>query len=208
MTRATERPRAPDRRKSRLRVTPMLGKDMKTLIVIVALILGFGPTAFGETANQPGGRLPDKPFSTKSIEAVQRLEQAIRPYVEKAKATYPDARRRFIAGLPPKQVLSVTTRLRDSNGSTEQVFVDVDGIEDGIIFGRIANNIRYVRGYRFGDKYSFPETELIDCCIVHPDGSEEGNLVGNFLDEYQKTMNSATQRGAAPDRQETAPASR
>ena len=42
-------------------------------------------------------------------------------------------------------------------------------------------------GYRGGDAYSFPETDLIDWTISKPDGTEEGNFVGNFLDSYQVT---------------------
>ena len=38
-----------------------------------------------------------------------------------------------------------------------------------------------------GDPYTFPEGELVDWLITHPDGSEEGNVVGKFLDEWQKT---------------------
>ena len=33
----------------------------------------------------------------------------------------------------------------------------------------------------------FPESELVDWVITHPDGIEEGNVVGKFLDEWQKT---------------------
>ena len=38
---------------------------------------------------------------------------------------------------------------------------------------------RGVREYR---AETMPEDELIDWTIVHPDGSEEGNVVGKFLD--------------------------
>jgi hypothetical protein len=31
--------------------------------------------------------------------------------------------------------------------------------------------------------YSFQESELVDWLISRPDGSEEGNVVGKFLDE-------------------------
>jgi hypothetical protein len=33
--------------------------------------------------------------------------------------------------------------------------------------------------------YAFAETEVMDWLISHPDGSEEGNFVGKFLDTYQ-----------------------
>ncbi len=33
-------------------------------------------------------------------------------------------------------------------------------------------------------EYSFNEDELLDWLISKPDGSEEGNVVGKFLDTY------------------------
>ena len=39
-------------------------------------------------------------------------------------------------------------------------------------------------GSSFGDSYQFSESDLLDWLITHPDGSEEGNFVGKFLDSY------------------------
>jgi hypothetical protein len=36
-----------------------------------------------------------------------------------------------------------------------------------------------------GDRYATAETELLDWLITKPDGTEEGNVVGKFLDTYQ-----------------------
>ena len=78
------------------------------------------------------------------------------------------------------------TNLHDQR-TTEQVFVAVDSIRDGRITGRIATDDLTVVGYKKGDTYSFPESDLIDWLITHPDGTEEGNVVGKFLDEWGKT---------------------
>jgi hypothetical protein len=43
-----------------------------------------------------------------------------------------------------------------------------------------------VDGYKRGDAYQFPESALTNWAIRKPDGSEEGNVVGKFLDECQK----------------------
>jgi hypothetical protein len=77
--------------------------------------------------------------------------------------------------------------LRDPTGSAEQVFITVAGFKEGRVFGRIASDILSVKSYRRGDPYDFPETDLVDWLISRPDGTEEGNVVGNFLDEWQKT---------------------
>ena len=39
-------------------------------------------------------------------------------------------------------------------------------------------------GYGMGQFYSLPESQLIDWMIAKPDGTEEGNEVGKFLDTY------------------------
>lgn len=44
-----------------------------------------------------------------------------------------------------------------------------------------------VTGYKRGDPHDLPEAEIVDWLISRPDGSEEGNVVGKFLDEWQKT---------------------
>ena len=51
--------------------------------------------------------------------------------------------------------------------------------------GRIDSDVRAVSGYKAGDSYTLPEKDLIDWVIVRPDGSEEGNVVGKFLDTWR-----------------------
>ena len=79
----------------------------------------------------------------------------------------------------------MTTRLHNRTGEFEQVFVAVKTIENGIFVGRIASEIQAATGYRLGQEYRFPETELVDWTITHMDGTEEGNFVGKLLDEQQ-----------------------
>jgi hypothetical protein len=42
-----------------------------------------------------------------------------------------------------------------------------------------------VRGYRLRDQHAVAEAELLDWLITKPDGSEEGNVVGKFVDTYR-----------------------
>jgi hypothetical protein len=113
------------------------------------------------------------------------LERAIAPYVAIAHATYPAAKQRYLAGLPPRHTFFITTRIRDASGKWEQVFIAVNGIKDGQISGTIASDLLLVKDYKRGDHYTFPETDLLDWLISKPDGTEEGNVVGNFLDTYR-----------------------
>ena len=127
----------------------------------------------------------DSPVLTTQKCVWMAMDRAMQPYIAQAKATWPDARRRYLAGLPPRQTFFVTALLVDDQDRREQVFVAVEAIRDGMIKGKIWNRVDVVRGYQLGDRYSFPESELRDWLIAKPDGTEEGNFVGKFLDGYE-----------------------
>ena len=67
----------------------------------------------------------------------------------------------------------------------ETVFIEVQKISGDVIDGIIANQIEVVTGYAQGQKYSVKESVILDWLISNPDGSEEGNVVGKFLDTYK-----------------------
>lgn len=166
--------------------------DMKTssILLSIAITLGASTVAVSQQPKQDIYVAPnapkDKPVNAGASQAEQ-IEAAIQPYIAKAKNTYPQAKARFLTGLPPRHTFFVTARLYDSSKRFEQVFIAVKEIKDGKISGVIASEIHLVSGYREGDAYSFPESELIDWTISKPDGTEEGNFVGNFLDSYKVT---------------------
>ncbi len=120
-----------------------------------------------------------------SRDQLQKLDEAIKPYVAKALETYPTAKKSFLAGLPEGQKFFVTARLRDAAGKMEQVFIAVESYEGDTIKGRIWNDIFAVSGFKKGDAYSLPESDILDWLIAHKDGTEEGNFVGKFMDTYQ-----------------------
>lgn len=155
---------------------------MKFLTFVVLTLFAWSAAAQDPqlSSNAP----QDKPITADESQ-LAAFEAAIAPHVAEAKRTYPDAKRKFLAGLPKGQSFFITTRLHDSTGAFEQVFIAVRSIEDGIIHGKVWSQNNTVRGYRFGDEYRFPETDVLDWLITHPDGSEEGNFVGNFLDSYR-----------------------
>ncbi len=118
-------------------------------------------------------------------------DRLIAPSVAKARATYPAARKRFIAGLPPGYKFAVWVRLYDKNyqgrkiAAAEDIFLDVERIAEGRVYGRIHNQPLVVTKYRVGERASAPEVEIRNWVIVRPDHSEEGNFVGKFLDHYK-----------------------
>jgi hypothetical protein len=76
---------------------------------------------------------------------LRKMEEAMKPYIEQAKKTYPEAKQRYLAGLPAKHVFFVTTRLHDAAGRFEQVFVEVKELKDGKIRGLIASEVNLLK---------------------------------------------------------------
>ncbi|MBL1177767.1 DUF2314 domain-containing protein [Pantanalinema sp. GBBB05] len=168
---------------------------MMRFVVILVLAAGLNVGCNNNSASSnlpPNPKLApnapqDQPIEVKDQAEVKAYQAAIASYVEKARKTYPEAKRRYLAGLSAGYHFFVVTNLRDGLGTSEQVFVAVARITDDRITGRIASNIIGVKGFKNGDPYTFPESELVDWVITRPDGTEEGNVVGKFLDEWQKT---------------------
>ena len=145
------------------------------------------------TGAQQRGAPPDRPVSF-DAEVSACLDSAIGPLVAQARASFPDFQRRVAAGLPPGQLPAVTVRLNDVSGHWEQVFVVVDSIRRDSVFGRINSDIALVRGYRRGQRLNVSTTEILDWTISRPDGTEEGNLLGKFMDDLQDRLRRAPQR--------------
>jgi hypothetical protein len=152
------------------------------LLVVAASCAGTGRRQDVALApNAPKDR-PVHFADAESDEALARWHALVAPHIEQARSTYPEAKRRYLAGLPPKHTFFVTTLLRDQQGHFENVFVVVDEIANEKVTGRISTDMSLVRGYHHGQTLAFPEAEVIDWLISKPDGSEEGNYVGKFLD--------------------------
>ena len=168
---------------------------MRIAFPTLALVLSTATAACAQQQQQqqrqqqrPVEIAPNAPRD-RPVAAVYRCQmaaaiEAMKPYVERARATWPDAWRRFLAGLPAHHTMFVTTRLHDTSGRMEQVFVAVDSIVGARIVGRIGSAVAIVPGYRRGQRYELDERDLVDWMVARPDGSEEGNVVGNFLDTY------------------------
>ena len=126
---------------------------------------------------------PDHPLSTNHRET-QKFEQAIAPYVAKARATLPAAKKRYLDGLGAGEIFFVTTRLYGPDGRFEQVFMRVTSWTDNDITGVLASDTSLVEPKR-GSRLTCKERDVLDWTISKPDGSEEGNFVGNFLESHQ-----------------------
>ena len=131
-------------------------------------------------------RAPDKPATVAGQKSYDAIMKAEAPYIAKGRATYPAAKKRFLRGLPRGFWFEVRKRLTDPGGGVfEEVFIEVDAIKDGKVYGRIGSELTSVRSYRQWQRISFPESEVLDWTIVRADGREEGNYVGKFIDRYK-----------------------
>jgi uncharacterized protein YegJ (DUF2314 family) len=126
----------------------------------------------------------DKPVAA-NAEQVKKFEDAIAPYVKKARETLPEAKKKYLAGLPKNYIFSVTIKLYDSSKKYEQVFVRVTSWKGGTVQGILDSDLSIIHNHSKGEKLTCQESEILDWTISKPDGSEEGNLVGKFLYTYQ-----------------------
>jgi hypothetical protein len=148
---------------------------LSRLFVLVAL------AAVGDLAAQA---LPDRPFAL-APEELARVDAALAPFVAMARSSYATAKQRFEDRLPRGYRLFVTTDLEDSLSRREQAFVLVDSIDGDRIGGTIASDVALVSGFAKGDGIRLDESSVKDWTIVAPDGTEEGNFVGRFVDHYR-----------------------
>lgn len=127
---------------------------------------------------------PDTPFQMRNQQQRNAYDNAIAPYIAKSRATYPEAKRRFLAGLAPGYRFSVRTRLTDPDGTIEDSFLRVEKIENGKVTG-VLGAVDLVHSFKEGQRITIPESKIDNWVIVRPDGTEEGNYVGKFLDHYK-----------------------
>src|SRR5687767_3017611 len=95
--------------------TPAL-RAMLACALLAAPVAAQGPAVAPNAAR-------DQPLTAFTGSEAMRMFFAMEPYIAHARASWPDAKRRFAAGLPREHSFFVTTRLRDVHGRIEQVFV-------------------------------------------------------------------------------------
>jgi uncharacterized protein YegJ (DUF2314 family) len=134
--------------------------------------------------NAKGAENVDRPWRATTANKAD-LDRALEPILLEAHQTYRGARSRFLAGLPPGYRFYVATRLTDASGRFEQVFVRVDRYNGEDAVGHIANDLTLLTNHRSGDPVTVAGGNIVDWVIVDPQGNEEGNVVGKFMDNYK-----------------------
>ncbi len=162
-----------------------------------ALIALASVAGFAFVNNYPGRAVPhvpetletttapiDNSMRTTSEAETSRLDKAMQPYVAKARAGLPGIKKRFDAGMKD-EVLMLTVRVYDPNGKYEQVFATVKKWDEKEITGTIASDVMGIKSHKMGDEIKFPEKDVLDWTVEKSDGTEEGNVVGNFLNTFK-----------------------
>jgi hypothetical protein len=154
------------------------GRELSMTFLLLSSFFFFARVA--AQSNRP----PDKPVAA-TAEQVKKFEDAIAPYVKKARESLPQAKEKYLAGLPKDYIFYVTIKLYDAEKKYEQVFVRVTSWKDENIKGILDSDLSVIHNHTKGEKLSCAESEVLDWTISKPDGTEEGNFVGKFLDTYQ-----------------------
>lgn len=132
------------------------------------------------TAPSPGNpwQTPNRSISFSSEEEAAEVVAFMQPCIEYARETFPEAVRRFKAGLPPNTSFIVVAR----NDQKRHFYMKVNAVDESQIQGRIDSSERVKqRPYDAGDKLSLDLTDIVDWLIIYPDRPEEGNLTGKYL---------------------------
>lgn len=153
---------------------------VRKTLTLALLSLSIGVSTIGIANESTAPNPVNRGMYVKDTE-IAKLYESMKPYVQKARNSYPSAKRRFLRGLPEGHNFFVVTRLRNS-GAEEQVFVSVSEIKDGTVQGYIYNKLQNTGGFAFRQLHSFPESEVYDWVITKSDGEPEGNYVGKYLE--------------------------
>lgn len=70
----------------------------------------------------------------------------------------------------------------------------VDSVRGDSIHGHIDSNLDFVRGYRVGQPIVLSTDAVLDWTVSRPDGTEEGNRIGKYLDKLHARLQQRPQR--------------
>ncbi|SNR50445.1 hypothetical protein [Hymenobacter mucosus] len=102
--------------------------------------------------------------------------------VKEARRTLSQARQRYQRGLPAGTNLYLTARVLNEVAAPEPVLVAVDTWQGNHISGRIVRTTADGRATTATDPVDFDEPAVLDWLVLRPDGAEEGNYLGKFLE--------------------------
>lgn len=150
-------------------------------ILAITIFLGLG--AYAQEGPHVADNAPvDCAFETTATDLFGFIEEKS----PEAMKSWPEAKSRFLNGLPDEHSLFVTFILVDQEQRSEYVFLAVDAISEEGISGRLWTDVFVVEGFQHGDRFLVDENAISDWLISKPDGTEDGNLIGKYLDTLQQ----------------------
>lgn len=164
---------------------------MKTPITFVLLLAGvllLGRTPAGAQVPAPMVLTPaTAPAGVRP--ALARHETALADPVREALRTLPQAKKRFLAGLPQGDQFLLTVRVVATDTSFRQASARVLGWRGGTVQALLLPEAADAAGAAEPLPVSFPETAVMDWTLLRASGREEGNYVGKYLDTSRQLSN-------------------
>jgi uncharacterized protein YegJ (DUF2314 family) len=138
------------------------------------ILIAFAILALSSTAYSGDTHYEDMPIAIDtSFEAL--LDQ----YVQKAKMSLQYFDEQFEK--PGDRTFYIVTRIY-KNELYEQVFVKLGSIHEEVYVGLIVSEPMGKVDFKKGEIIQVSTEDVVDWCIVNPDGTEEGNLLGKAAD--------------------------
>jgi hypothetical protein len=100
---------------------------------------------------------------------------------KEAKRTLPQLRQRYQRGLPTGTTCYLTATVLNESATPELLVVEVATWQAGQVTGRIMRLSPEGRAIA-GTAVNFEEAAILDWLILRPNGMEEGNFIGKYLD--------------------------
>ena len=114
--------------------------------------------------------------------ALARDDSALADPVREALRTLPQARKKFLAGLPTGDQFLVSVRVIAGDTSFRQVSARVLGWHGSTVQALLLPGEADSAGAGEPVPVSFPETAVVDWTLLRASGREEGNYVGRYTD--------------------------
>ena len=121
--------------------------------------------------------------------ALVRDESALADPVREALRTLPQAKKRFLAGLPSGDQFLLSVRIIASDTSFRQVSARVLGWHGNTVQALLLPSAADSAGPTEPTLVSFPETAVLDWTLLWASGREEGNYVGRYIDTSRQVEN-------------------
>ena len=112
--------------------------------------------------------------------ALARTELALADPLREALRTLPQAKKRFLAGLPSGDQFLLSVRVIATDTSFRQVSARVLGWHGTTVQALLLPSADAAKAEPL--PVSFPETAVVDWTLLRASGREEGNYVGRYID--------------------------